>query len=68
VIIFESAERPGGSEEGSKVVRFWCKRGEAAGLAAWAEELASRGRQTPDIIDRIQGGDGFSPRNNGHKH
>lgn len=68
VIIFESAERPGGPEEGSKVVRFWCKRGEAAGLAAWADELASRGRQTPDIIDRVQGGDGFSPRNNGHKH
>ena len=68
VIIFESAERPRGSEEESKAVRFWCKRGEAAGLAAWADELASRGRQTPDSLGGIQGGDGFSPRNNGHKH
>lgn len=68
VLIFESPKVED-AEEALRVVRFWCKRTEVAGLAAWANELVSRGRPSLDDSGSAQPPDGGSlPRNNGHKH
>ena len=68
VFIFESP-KPEEAAEAPGVVRFWCKRAEAAGLAAWARELISRGRSTLAEPGSAGEPDGeISPRNNGHKH
>lgn len=67
-LVFESSKAEDAAEAPG-VVRFWCTRAEVASLAAWAQELVSRGRPTlaePDGAPESDGG--FLPRNNGHKH
>ncbi|MFZ3070869.1 MAG: DUF3090 family protein [Anaerolineaceae bacterium] len=69
VLILREAEVPANPEDKPSVVRLWCTRSQILGLAAWAQELAGRGRPTwlssgEPILPKEQ----FSPRNNGHKH
>jgi len=69
VLIFEEGKAPEDSVETHSVVRFWCTRSEVAGLAAWAAELVSRGKQgTVESGEAPKPENGYLPRNNGHKH
>jgi len=58
-----------GDPEEASVVRFWCTRQQAGGLAAWSSEVVQRGRPIcPQCGQPMEPEGHFCPKKNGHKH
>jgi len=55
--------------EEASVVRFWCTRQQAGGLAAWSTEVVKHGRPIcPQCGQPMEPEGHFCPKKNGHKH
>ncbi len=68
ILVREIVAEDGNPEEAS-VVRFWCTRQQAAGLAAWSAEVVQHGRQIcPQCGQPMEPEGHFCPKKNGHKH
>ena len=68
ILVREIVVEDGDPEEAS-VVRFWCTRQQAGGLAAWSTEVVQRGRPIcPQCGQPMEPEGHFCPKKNGHKH
>jgi uncharacterized repeat protein (TIGR03847 family) len=68
ILVREIVTEDGDPEEAS-VVRFWCNRQQAAGLAAWSAGVVQHGRPIcPQCGQPMEPEGHFCPKKNGHKH
>jgi uncharacterized repeat protein (TIGR03847 family) len=69
VILAREVVMEGGVPEEASVVRFWCSRHQAGGLAGWSKEVVKRGRPNcPQCGQPMEPEGHFCPKKNGHKH
>jgi uncharacterized repeat protein (TIGR03847 family) len=68
VILAREVVMEGGDPEQAAAIRFWCTRGQASLLSAWAEEVIERGRPICSQCGEPMEPEGhFCPKKNGHK-
>lgn len=70
VLVAREVVNEGQEPEDVSLVRFWCTRDQVRAMAAWAAEVASRGRPVcPQCGEPMDPEGHFCPKKNGHnKH
>lgn len=69
VILLREIVAEGDDPQEASVVRFWATRAQARRLAAWGQEVISRGRPLcPQCGQPMEPEGHFCPKKNGHKH
>ncbi len=70
VLVAREVVNEGQEPEEVSLVRFWCTRDQVRAMAAWAEEVTSRGRPVcPQCGEPMDPEGHFCPKKNGHsKH
>jgi uncharacterized repeat protein (TIGR03847 family) len=69
VLVAREVVTEGQEPEDVSLVRFWCTRSQVLAMAAWGQEVASRGRPIcPQCGEPMEPEGHFCPKKNGHKH